>query len=147
MNYARLNLSTSYNSIGKNDLALKTLLDAKEIDPKNDRVYYNLGLLYYEMGNSLQAIQSFEAGVKIGTTNPNLYYNYGLLLQQNNKLKEAEAIFLKGYRISPLNEKMNFALASFYMGKNQANLARKYIANLRKINTTNPAYLELFRTF
>jgi len=147
MNYARLNLSTSYNSIGRNDLALKTLLDAKEIDPKNDRIYFNLGLLYYEMGNSVLAMQNFEAGVKIGSINPNLYYNCGLLLQQSNKMKEAEAIFLKGYRISPLNEKMNFALASYYMGKNQPNLARKYIVNLQKINPTNPAYLELFRTF
>ncbi len=51
MNYARLNLSAAYNSAGKNPEALQALNEAAAIDPKNERIFYNLGLLQYEMGN------------------------------------------------------------------------------------------------
>ena len=43
MNYARLNLSAAYNSVGKNQEALSTLSNAVAIDPGNPRIFYNLG--------------------------------------------------------------------------------------------------------
>ena len=90
MNYARLNLSTVYNALQKNDQALQVLEAAAKIDPNNDRIYYNMALLYNEMNNKAGAEKSFATSVKLKSQNPRVYYNYGLLLNENKKYKEAE---------------------------------------------------------
>ncbi|MFN7189053.1 MAG: tetratricopeptide repeat protein, partial [Cyclobacteriaceae bacterium] len=113
--YARLNLSAAYSQAGKNDEALRVITDALAVDAKNDRIYYNLGLLHYEMGNPDRAAESFAAAVKLGTHNTGVYYNYGLLLQQMNKVKQAEAIWRKGYALQPDAVNINYALATLYL--------------------------------
>jgi Tfp pilus assembly protein PilF len=70
MNYARLNLSTVYNAQGNNGKALEVLETAAKIDPKNDRVYYNMALLYNEMNNKEGAEKSFAKAVELKTRNP-----------------------------------------------------------------------------
>jgi len=90
MNYARLNLSTVYNALQKNDQALQVLEAAAKIDPNNDRIYYNMALFYNEMNNKAGAEKSFATAVMLKSQNPRVYYNYGLLLNENKKYKEAE---------------------------------------------------------
>jgi len=145
MNYARLNLSAAYNSVGKNEDALKALKDAATIDPQNDRIFYNLGLLYYEMKNVTQAAQSFQQAVRLGSMNTSLYYNYGLLLQQQGKLKEAEQTLLKGYAMNPQAINVNYALAFLYANQNNLTKARVHAGVLRKLDSGNPEYQALFR--
>ena len=89
MNYARLNLSTVYNSLGKNDKALQELETAAKIDPNNERIYYNLALLYNELGNKPAAEKSFAKAVELKSANPRLYYNYGLLLNEKRDYKRS----------------------------------------------------------
>jgi len=146
MNYARLNLATSYNSISKNTEALKTLKEALAIDPRNDRIYYNLGLLYYELGEVPSALESFQKAVQLGSENTGLYYNYGLLLQQQGQLKPAEQILLKGYSLNPQAINLNYALAFFYANQNQPQKAKIYASVLRIQDPNNPEYQPLFRS-
>jgi tetratricopeptide (TPR) repeat protein len=146
MNYARLNLASSYNSVGKNKEALKALKDAVAIDPKNERIFYNLGLLHYEMGDIPAAMESFQKAVGLKSENPSLYYNYGLLLQQLGKLKEAEQILLKGYTINPQAINVNYALAFLYANQNNLSKARVHAEVLRKADPNNPDYQGLFRS-
>ncbi|MBL7857545.1 MAG: tetratricopeptide repeat protein [Cyclobacteriaceae bacterium] len=146
MNYARLNLSAAYNSIGKNAEALKTLTDAASIDPKNDRVFYNLGLLHYEMNNLHAAVENFQKAVRLGSTNTSLYYNYGLLLQQQGKLKEAEQVLLSGYSLNQQAANINYALAYLYANQNLPQKARVHALTLQKVAPHNPEYQGLFRS-
>jgi len=146
MNYARLNLASSYNSIGKNPEALKALTDAAAIDPKNERIFYNLGLLHYEMGDIPAAMESFQKAVGLKSTNPSVYYNYGLLLQQQGKLKEAEQVLLKGYSLNPQAINVNYALAFLYTNQNNLSKARVHAGVLRKADPGNPDYQGLFRS-
>lgn len=146
MNYARLNLSAAYNSVGKNAEALKTLKDAAAIDPQNDRIFYNLGLLHYELGDIASAVKSFQQAVRLGSVNSGLYYNYGLLLQQQGKLKEAEQVLLKGYGLDPQALNINYALTYIYMSQNQPQKARKHGEVLRRLDPNNPEYQALFRS-
>lgn len=147
MNYARLNLSAAYNSVGKNQQAKETLMEAVAIDPQNERIFYNLGLLYYEMNDVAKASQSFNTAVKLGSVTPGLYYNYGLLLQQQGKIAEAESVLLKGYVLHPSAGNINYALAFLYLQKNLPEKAKKYILNLKQIDPQNPDYQQLFRNF
>ena len=144
MNYARFNLSAAYNTIGKNEDALKTLLDAAAIDPQNERVYYNLGLLYYELKREDLAEENFKKAMELGSLNTGLYYNYGLLLQQQGKLKMAEQVLLKGVTLNPQAANLNYALAYYYLSQQLPQKAKPYAEALYNIDPGNPEYQEIF---
>ena len=145
MNYARLNLSAAYNSLGRNQESLKVLKDAAAIDPANDRTYYNLGLLYYELNDIKAALDNFSKSVRLNSTNPGLYYNYGLLLQQQEKVNEAEQILLKGFALDPHAANINYALSYLYVQLNLLQQARKHGQILQELDPQNPEYADLFR--
>ncbi len=145
MNYARFNLSAAYNTVGKNDEALKTLQEAAAIDPRNDRTYYNLGLLYYEMKDVPKASQNFSTAVRLRSRILGVYFNYGLLLQQSGKAQEAERVLLSGYSLEPNAENINYALAYLYFQQRKPAKARKHAEVLRRLNPNNPDYQEFFR--
>ena len=145
MNYARLNLSAAYNSVGKNPEALATLKEAAAIDPQNDRIFYNLGLLYYELGNATAAIDNFKNAARLGSSDPGLYYNFGILLQQQGKMKDAEQLLLRGYALNPRTININYALAYMYMSQKLPKKALKHAQVLCALDPNNPDYRELFR--
>jgi tetratricopeptide (TPR) repeat protein len=146
MNYARLNLSASFNAVGKNSEALVTLQEAAEIDPKNDRIFYNLALLYYELQNVPAAMENFQKALRLGSRNPGVYYNYGLLLQQAGKMNEAEKVLLSGFAIDSEAININYALAYYYVSQHQTTKAKIYATNLKKLDPNNPGYQALFQS-
>jgi tetratricopeptide (TPR) repeat protein len=145
MNYARLNLSTVYNLQGKNDKALQVLETAGKIDPKNDRVWYNMGLLLNEMKDLPGAEKAFAKAVELKGRNPRLYYNYGLLLNSSGKFKEAEKILQKGISIDPATPDLYFALTFVYIGSNDVVKAKQTGSKLKQLDPNNPVYAELFK--
>lgn len=145
INYARLNLSAAYNSIGKNPEALKVLKDAAALDPQNDRIFYNLALLQYEMKDIAAASQNFQYAVSLGSQNPGVYYNYGLLLQQQGKLKEAEQILKRGFALLPQATNINYALAFLYTSQNKVEQARIHAQILFENDPNNPQYAPLLQ--
>jgi tetratricopeptide (TPR) repeat protein len=145
MNYARLNLSTVYNALQKNDLALNELVKAAKIDPTNDRIFYNMALLYNEMNNKAGAEKSFSKAVELKSQNPRVYYNYGLLLNENKKPKEAEIILQKGIAIDPSLPEFYYALVFVYIQSNDMAKARQAGIKLKQLGPNNPDYLQVFR--
>jgi len=146
-NYARLNLSAAYSSIGKNKESLQILEDALRIDSKNDRIYFNLALLQYEMGDTKSALLNFQKAVDLESQYPATYYNYGLLLQQEGRVSDAENVLLKGYSISPQATNINYALAFLYLNQNQKGKALPHVRILKSLDPGNPQYQILFREF
>jgi tetratricopeptide (TPR) repeat protein len=145
MNYARLNLSAAYNAQGKNKEALEVLKTAALIDPRNDRVYYNLALLQNELNNKPEAEKCFNKAVELKTLNPKVYYNYGLLLNENKQYAAAEKILLKGISISPASPELYYALSFVYLQTNQLIKAKQTAATLKQLDPNNPDYVQLFR--
>ena len=145
MNYARLNLSSVYNAQGKNEKALQVLEAAGKIDPKNDRVWYNLALLSNEMNDKPKAEIYFAKAVELKTNNPRVYYNYGLLLNGSGKFKEAEKILQKGINIDPTSADLYYALTIVYLQSRDDVEARQTGLKLKQLDYNNPAYRELLR--
>ena len=145
MNYARLNLSSTYNLQGKNDKALEVLITAAKIDPKNDRIFYNQALLYNEMNNKPAAAVSFAKAVELKTINPRVYYNYGLLLNENKKFKDAETILKKGIAINPADPELYYVLTLVYIQTNDIAKARQMGIKLKQLDPGNPDYVQLFK--
>lgn len=146
MNYARINLATTYNSIGQNEEALEVLQQAAAIDAFNDHIFYSLGLLQYEMELLPAALENFQKALNLGSANPGLYYNYGLALQLHGKLEEAEKILLRGIALHPHATNINYGLAYLYMNQQLPKKAMKYAEVLKAIEPGNPEYQELFRS-
>lgn len=145
INYAWLNLSSTYNFQGKNEEALKSLEFALKNDSKNDRIYYNMALLYNEMGNKPAAKNSFAKAVALKSLNPRVYYNYGLLLNEAKNFKEAELILTKGITLNPSASELYYALTFVYVQTNNTAKAQKTAFQLKQLDPNNPEYQELFR--
>lgn len=144
MNYARLNLSTVYNVLGKNDRSLQVLEAAARIDPENDRIWYNMALLHNEMNNRSAAENFFAKAVQLKSTNPRLYYNYGLLLNEDRKFKEAETVFQKAIALDPSVPEFHYALTIMYIQTRNRDKARLEGIKLKKLDPNNPEYGQLF---
>jgi len=144
MNYARLNLSTAYNSLKLNNEALSTLKQAELIDPKNTDVQHNLALLYYEAEDLASSLMHFKKALRTGHVSPDVYYNYGLLLQQTGDKPQAETIFLRGHTLYPGSVKLNFVLCSFYLKEGNVNKAKTYGRVLYQLDPENKAYIQLY---
>ena len=144
MNYAWLNLSSVYNSQGKNELALKALQSALKNDSKNERIYYNLALLNNEMNNKPEAEKNFAKAVDLNSQNPRVYYNYGLMLNANKNYAAAESILLKGIAINANAPELYYALVFVYMQSNNVEKAQQAATVLKQLDPTNPNYQQLF---
>ena len=145
MNYARLNLSSAYNAQGKNDLALKELETAVKIDPKNDRIYYNLALLNNELNNKVAAEKYFATAVQLKSDNPRLFYNYGLFLNEAKKFKEAEIVLQKGLAINPSDPQLYYVLTIVYLQWNNMVKAKQTAIKLKQLDPNNPSYSQMFK--
>lgn len=145
MNYARFNLSTAYNAMGKNEQALQVLEAAAKIDPKNDRAYYNMALIYNEMKDHASAAKFFAKAVELKTQNPRVYYNYGLLLNEDKHFREAELMLKKGIALDPSLPDLYYALAFVYLQTRDMPRAREAAIKLKQLDPNNPNYSELFK--
>ncbi|WP_207802051.1 HEAT repeat domain-containing protein [Flavobacterium aquariorum] len=145
MNYALLNLSSLYNTVGKNDASLKMLQRALKNDPNNERIYYNLALLYNELNNTTAAESAFAKAIALKSQNPRVYYNYGLMLNAKKKFKEAEAVLQKGIAISPDTPDLYYALTFVYIQTGNQTKAQQTAFQLKQLDPNNPNYQELFK--
>ncbi len=144
-NYVRTNLSASYNAMGRNSDALKVLLEANRIDPKNENIYYNLALLYFELNMLAESDNCFAKAVALNSPNPRVYYNYGILLQQKGNRSKAESILLKGLQLSPLDAGLNYALSLMYLQLSEFEKAMAPALILKKNYPPTTEYQQLFQ--
>lgn len=145
MNYARLNLSTMYNIMGRNPDALRILQDALKTDPKNDRIYFNLALLYNEMNDQASVEKNLKKAIELKTGNPRVYYNYGVLLQQRQQNGEAEKQYKAGLKLAPIDADLNYAICVLYMQENQPQKAIPFAQILKQYYPADQRFVPLFQ--
>lgn len=144
MNYARLHMATAYNASGQNAKAIEVLKEASVVDPFNDDIFFNLGLLEAEIGEGKEAITYFQKAEQLGSRDSRLYYNYGLMLFQQGDEGQAEQIWLKGYKASPESEELNYVLAFYFVKRNQNERAMPFGRKLYALNPGGAEYQDLF---
>ncbi|MFT3904286.1 MAG: cytochrome c3 family protein [Niabella sp.] len=146
MNYARLNLATLYNIMGRNTDALRTLQEALKTDAKNDRIYFNMALLYNEMGNTEQVEINLKQAISLKSANPRVYYNYGVLLQQRQQHDAAAKMYTQALGLAPTDADINFALCVLYLQQNKPQRAMPYAQTLRKYYPGDSRFMQLYQT-
>ncbi|HSR37838.1 MAG TPA: tetratricopeptide repeat protein, partial [Phnomibacter sp.] len=140
---ARTNLAATMNATGRNKEALQQLQAASNIDPRNDHIWYSLGLLYAEMKDFAAAEKALAQCIALNKNNIRAQYNYGLLLQQQGKTAAAASVFSKALQVDPHNGDVLNALVILYAQQGQTEKALQYARVLKQYHGSNPAYANL----
>lgn len=88
------------------DHALETLTFAKRLNPKNDHIYLDMGMIKMEQGKAEQAIIDFKRAVELSPNNPK---NLDCLLNAalvGKKKYEATRAFDQLSKVNPENQKL-----------------------------------------
>lgn len=90
----------------EHDHAIETLEFAKKLSPKDERIFYDLGVVYQQQGNQRKAMLYFEECVTLAPNNPK---NLDALLQLAIEMKEkivARQTLRKLKEANPENQKL-----------------------------------------
>ena len=63
--YILCNISSCYRKKNSNNMAIRYLEKAKEIDDSNKLIYYNIGSIYFDMGNKKSALENIDKALSI----------------------------------------------------------------------------------
>lgn len=63
--YILCNISSCYRKKNSNNMAIRYLEKAKEIDDGNKLIYYNIGSIYFDMGNKKSALENIDKALSI----------------------------------------------------------------------------------
>jgi len=72
-----------------------------EIDPKNYRAWYNLGIAYFNLNKINEALKAYNKAIDIKPDYEHCYYNIGLIYEAKNNLKLALKYYNKSLSIKP----------------------------------------------
>jgi tetratricopeptide (TPR) repeat protein len=98
---AYVNLCSAYRQKGHFEKALAVLGKAKELDPKNFAVHFQLGAVYLDVDKFYDAAKEFRTAIEINPTDADALANLGLALAQDGNIQNALPYFRKSLSINP----------------------------------------------
>jgi len=93
--------------------------------------------LYAEQKRYKEAADILEKATVGAVVNPRIYYNLGLIYQYLNNQTKAESSLLKAYSLSPNEFDVLYALADFYIKKEDYTTALKYAKEMKEKHPLN----------
>ena len=72
-----------------------------EIEPRNHRAFYNLGITHFNLGNMEKALESYDEALEIKPDYKFCYYNIGYLYENVGDLERALEFYDKALKIDP----------------------------------------------
>ena len=104
--------------------AIADLEQARNINPKDSRLYHTFGMVLYEQKNYAMAAQVFEASLQLNPTNADTYLLRGASLVETGKFDEAEKALKQAYKIGGSKVAMaHLHLARIYEKRGERNRA------------------------
>jgi tetratricopeptide (TPR) repeat protein len=122
---AKVNLAMLYNQIDRNDEAEALLREVVISHPEMYEIHYSLGLLLAEEKKYAEAANHLKQAAQGIPERARIHYNLGLLLQHLKQDLDAEEALLKAQELEPDNLDYLYALADFYLKRNELQQARK----------------------
>ncbi len=129
-------LAIEYMRDGNNELALKKLDRAIEMDPDHAPAYSAKGLLYNRVGDFEKADRNFRKAIRLDPTNSSILNNYGQVLCQNQQYEKGQEMFLKANE-NPLYRTPEIALSNAgtcAMEAGDVNTAEKHYREALAVN-------------
>jgi type IV pilus biogenesis/stability protein PilW len=141
---ARVDLGVAYLREGTSELAIATLREATELDPRNVDAWDRLGLALMSRGAHVEAEHAFERAMVLAPKSASVSLNYSYLLLNLNRPEEA-VVLLTGaledltYR-NPARILNNLGYAELIIGQNDRAIAHLSEAVARSANYCDAWY-------
>ncbi len=107
--------------------AEEALQQAAAKDPRNPRVWYNLGLVHRGEGKTDEAIADFQKVLKIDPTDPDAYYFLGTFYSQQQDYPKAIDAFQQALKINPLHASAEFGMGRALQRSGKTDEARVHL--------------------
>lgn len=121
MAYVTQNLAAAYTykanqalQAQEYDLAYNNFLRVKELQPKNEDIIYNLGLLANQTNRIDDAIAYYQQAITLSSRQPIQYLELARIYEKNNQPTERRKILEKGSANYPNNKEILFKLIETY---------------------------------
>ena len=136
VNYALALLRAS----GRDDQAVRLLLDAQRQNPSLPHTWFNLGIYYKRRGNVNRAVTQFEGMIARTPAEPIAHYQLGALYRQLNRKVEAQAQFERAAELDPLLAAAPFQLYNLHRQNGDSAQADRYLADFQRIQSIQKAW-------
>ncbi len=143
---ARANLVTLYNAMGRNADAERVLREGIKRTPNAGELYYSLGLLLAEEKRLGESAEALGAAARLMPQRARVRYNLGLALDRLSRDGEAEAALLRAFQLDPRDPDIVYAMAAFYVQRQQWKRARLIAERLVAISPGDPRSRQLVET-
>jgi tetratricopeptide (TPR) repeat protein len=70
-----------------------------ELDPRNYRAYYNLGITYYDMDMPEKALEMYRKAIQLKSDNKFVHYNMGLVFEETGRFQKALKAYNRALKI------------------------------------------------
>lgn len=124
---ARLNQAIALLSLGNFPEAQSILNEAAARQPKNPRVWYNLGLLQKSLGHPEPSARDFERVIALDPNDADAHYFLGQDYMALRQYTKAIAAFQAALELNPLHASAAFAIAQAYQRSGDTARAREYL--------------------
>jgi tetratricopeptide (TPR) repeat protein len=94
-------LSNAFRGSGQQQQALDTLVHATQLDPLDEKAWYDLGLLQSDAGRKQEAIASLRKAIELDPDFPDAENSLGAILAETGQFDLAEMAFRAALRIAP----------------------------------------------
>jgi len=143
---SHLNIGSAYIGSGRYNEALKELLQAEKLTPRDPKVHYYLGAAYYMKGMAEKAVEEFKKAVSYDSKYSEAYNFLGMIyIEQGQWDKAIESLkHALSNIVYDTPDKALFNMGRAYHGKGDYRTAfEKYLqAKNTKPNTIPPVTLE-----
>lgn len=96
------------------DLAYAQFLRVRELQPKNEDIIYNLGLLANQTQRTQEAIQYYQQAITLASRQPIQYLELARIFEKNNQPTERRKILEEGRGAYPDSKEILFKLIETY---------------------------------
>ncbi len=145
---AHSNIGILYQQTGVDDLALKHLMEATKLDPKNPLIFANIASFYLDFGQPELAMKALQKSLDLKESSPDimmpsktlvtLYLKLGGALIKKGQMGQAKQAFSFAIEADPENTKTLTAIALEYFAVNATELARQHLESVISLKPDSP---------
>lgn len=136
------NLGLAYRELkGEESNAIRTITKAVNLDRKNAKYQYALGVVYYDMGEGDKAQENFEGAYSLGMRTKGLYKSLASTYFFNSKYDKAILLYETAVAEDPKDVQMLYNLGTAYLNGNKLNAA---ITTFEKVVRMDAKYKDAY---
>lgn len=108
------------------DKALKCYDRALDIEPKNDRIYFNIATIYFKQGEIERSVENFQKCLKLNPKFIGAHTRIGVIYRNMKENDKAREHFLSALELDQFSEIAREGIAAIYIERKEFESAEKH---------------------